>query len=385
MNLLILVACFLTAFILRATVNWIDLIPWRKSVAAHWTERSRILWPVRNTDRFLGVCLPLLLATWSTFLCTASTPQLLMRWAAAAVGACGASWYLARQLRPEIHFHNWLHGVFFTCFLRFGIWIVFVFASTTMPKDFNLRTWITLGGMALLQVVWPTLALLLLRLLGTLKPPSARLREIVAGCERNNRPLVKNLWQARGIAANAYALPLSGTLVFYDRLLEVLNDDEVAAICHHELEHLAESNWIILGRYLGAFAILPVLLVLPISHRWEFLGVIGILMLMIVWAQLAKKLIYQMEIRADATASNQQAEQGVYARTLETLYRESQLPAVTPGKHSTHPHLYDRMLAAGITPEYPRPRAPQKFTVLGWLVLIGCFIGYAAALLTTSP
>ena len=42
MNLLILVACFLTAFILRATVNWIDLIPWRKSVAAHWTERSRI-------------------------------------------------------------------------------------------------------------------------------------------------------------------------------------------------------------------------------------------------------------------------------------------------------------------------------------------------------
>jgi Zn-dependent protease with chaperone function len=239
--------------------------------------------------------------------------------------------------------------------------------------------------MALLQVVWPTLALLLLRMTGTLKRSSARLREVVAGCDRNNRPQVKNLWQARGIAANAYALPLSGTLVFYDRLLELLNDDEVAAICHHELEHLAESNWVILGRYLGAFAILPMLLILPIFHRWEFLGVIGIFMLMMVWARLAKKLIYEMEIRADATASNRQAEEGVYARTLETLYRESQLPAVTLGKHSTHPHLYDRMLAAGITPEYPRPRTPRKFTALGWLVLIGCFIGYAAALLTTFP
>jgi hypothetical protein len=36
------------------------------------------------------------------------------------------------------------------------------------------------------------------------------------------------------------------------------------------------------------------------------------------------------------------------------------MPAVMPGKRAVHPHLYDRMVASGVTPAYARPKAPSK-------------------------
>jgi hypothetical protein len=39
------------------------------------------------------------------------------------------------------------------------------------------------------------------------------------------------------------------------------------------------------------------------------------------------------------------------------------MPAGMPGKRQVHPHLYDRLLAAGVTPDYPRPKPP---TSLHW-------------------
>jgi hypothetical protein len=71
------------------------------------------------------------------------------------------------------------------------------------------------------------------------------------------------------------------------------------------------------------------------------------------------KLARRMEVRADAAATQNQASEGVYARALERLYQVSHIPVVMPGKRKVHPHLYDRMIAAGVTPEYPRPTPPK--------------------------
>ena len=54
-----------------------------------------------------------------------------------------------------------------------------------------------------------------------------------------------------------------------------------------------------------------------------------------------------MEKRADQLALNEQVQEGVYARALEKLYRENKIPAVNVNDKQTHPHLYDRMVAAG--------------------------------------
>ena len=57
-----------------------------------------------------------------------------------------------------------------------------------------------------------------------------------------------------------------------------------------------------------------------------------------------------------------------------------------PGNRAVHPHLYDRMLAAGVTPDFPRPDQPQKLTWTGRLHYIlscglaGILIGRLLAL-----
>jgi hypothetical protein len=55
---------------------------------------------------------------------------------------------------------------------------------------------------------------------------------------------------------------------------------------------------------------------------------------------------------------------------LEKIYQANQLPAVMRGNNMVHPHLYDRMLAAGVTPDYPRPQPPGRMAWPGWAVLL---------------
>jgi len=55
------------------------------------------------------------------------------------------------------------------------------------------------------------------------------------------------------------------------------------------------------------------------------------------------------------------------------------LPAVNINDRQTHLHLYDRMLAAGITPDYPRPGRPKKMTWVG--TVYACAFGLLFPLL----
>jgi len=54
---------------------------------------------------------------------------------------------------------------------------------------------------------------------------------------------------------------------------------------------------------------------------------------------------------------------GVYARALARLYEANFAPAVMPRKHS-HPHLYDRLVSAGVQPDYPRPEPPTPYSIM---------------------
>ena len=53
---------------------------------------------------------------------------------------------------------------------------------------------------------------------------------------------------------------------------------------------------------------------------------------------------------------------GGIGRGLEKLHEVNLIPVVMPGR-LVHPHLFDRMTAAGLTPDYPRPEPPPAY---GW-------------------
>ena len=46
-------------------------------------------------------------------------------------------------------------------------------------------------------------------------------------------------------------------------------------------------------------------------------------------------------------------------RPRKKLYEFNLMPAVMPQKQLAHPHLYDRLVAAGVQPQYPRPAPPS--------------------------
>jgi hypothetical protein len=127
-----------------------------------------------------------------------------------------------------------------------------------------------------------------------------------------------------------------------------------------------------MGRIIGGMAILPLLLINPAVTQWGLAGLAAMVVTTVVWARLTLSLVHRMEIRADKIACHQQSSVGVYARALEKIYQINHLPAAMHTKSVSHPNLYDRMIAAGVSPKFPPPRRPERFTVLGWLML---FVG----------
>jgi Zn-dependent protease with chaperone function len=165
-------------------------------------------------------------------------------------------------------------------------------------------------------------------------------------------------------------------------LLERLPDDEVAAICAHELGHLAESKLTVSTRVFANLALLvPWLFLKPLGHAFGGAGIGAIALGSLLTLFGARWFGRQLEERADRIAHTNEGETGTYARALARLYEDNLIPAVLPRRRRTHPDLYDRLLAAGVQPDFPRPAAPSSIAnhVVVLLLLLGVLIGLTLA------
>ncbi len=65
---------------------------------------------------------------------------------------------------------------------------------------------------------------------------------------------------------------------------------------------------------------------------------------------------------------------GSYARALARLYEINRIPAVLPGRPRSHPHLHDRLVAAGAVPAEPRPQPPSRARGFATLLVAPCLL-----------
>ncbi|MEY4916805.1 MAG: hypothetical protein RL616_718 [Verrucomicrobiota bacterium] len=287
-----------------------------------------------------------------------------------------------REVFPQLGFRNWLHQAVAGWGIRFGIWGLLIIGCILMPENFGWLMLAVATGYLLIHfaIQWGLL-LKYLRLVKFLSPAENRLRQIVSSTSAHMDVSVRASWQLEGVMALAFAFPTTNEVVFSRRLLEICTDEEIAAICAHELAHLQEGKTILAGRLLGSLAIFPLIFINPSIHQFGIFGLLLPYLGLIAIIKFTRWLSLRMEKRADALALNEQSREGVYARALEKLYRENILPAVNVNDRQTHPHLYDRMTAAGITPDYLRPAKPNRLTVLGWayVVSLGFLFGLLVA------
>ena len=344
-----------------ALANWLALIPWRRSVSAHWTERARLLWPARAGAAW-NVCFAGLLAAGVVECVWAhEAPVWYARILVGIGGALAGSYFFDREVFSGFTGREWLRQMLAGWGLQIALGAVLIAGLVYMPNEIN-PTALTIAAAVLVGqlAIRLKLAVLVLRALGVLQPADPALKELVRSMSTRLGTPVADVWKLSGPQAQACALPLTGELWFSGRLIEICTEAELRAIAAHEIAHLAESRFTVAGRVAAAMVWWPLVFLNPAMASFGPVGFAGLMVLCLALSRSARRASFRLERRADGMAANAQEQDGDYASGLEKLYRDNQLPAVNPKGQRTHPSLYDRLTDAGRVPDYPRPAPPKR-------------------------
>jgi Zn-dependent protease with chaperone function len=399
-NLLYLPLAFVVSLVLQGLLAAVIAAAHDRARGRHWTERARRTFPLMSAGRALSLLLCLLfggLAAVSAGPLSHLGPAFLVPalFAAVLAGSFWPSWRLRRHLRavpPPASV--WLRTYVFAVLLGSPIYVALFLGCLFPPRvDVSVVVGLALGAVFVVFINVGGITRLG-RWLGLLVPPSPRLARVAADAAAATGVRLRSVWLARLGFANAFALPLSRQVIVTEPATEIFDDPELMAVCAHELGHVGEGPWTRLSRMWVGLAVLSLAAVRPLYG--SFGGALAVLVFacilvgLLLWPAIARRL----ERRSDETAHRHEVEPGTYARALEKLYAQELMPAVGHGQGGSHPHLYDRLVAAGVTPEYPRPAPPPRW--LGAGVFVGLYalmapiaaaIGVVATLIshTQSP
>lgn len=363
-----LVLCFTGTALLHQAACRLALRPWLASAGEHWTARARRFFQFRKTA---ALCLFSSIVTAFTFSgCAAGGP--ISGWAVffCVFGAViFSAFWIGRIHEPRLTLPVYLRSQLKTTGILIAViapvlWVIFSTSENLEPAD-----WIRLGAAIAIFCLFQTGCWLLLMPGRTTHPMNARLAPIVADeAAKAGVPSVR-AWVEESFMANAVAVFYIHSVVVTSRGMEVLDDDELRAIVRHELAHLTESAAIRVVRLVGLLPVFAFAFVHPVFHRFGLTGLALLFPAFFLSMRIPRSVARKMEERADKMSVAGGTEGPVYARALEKLYEANRIPAVLRGRQ-IHPNLYDRMIAAGITPDYPRPLPPARFHWTGVLALL---------------
>jgi Zn-dependent protease with chaperone function len=368
--MMIYLLTFLIATFLAWGLNALELIPWRRAAAAHWTEQARQLYPALAGRRANIKAIPACLTLLTRIFYPESAWGLVL--SLAFLGTLLGNFPMDRATNPGLSFGDWAHQVCCSWILSFIGWANYIAAAALMPATLGWSALaVTAGFFTVFLALQFGLALRLMRAMRLLLPARPRLHALVDATSTAMGVPVRATWEMAGTAATAFAFVTTRELAFSTKLVDASTDDELKAICAHELGHLTESRWTLAGRILGALMLFPLIFARPAYELGREAGwaALGFLVLGIWYGHL--RLAQAMEKRADRVARESVEEATTYARALERIHRINLVPAVLQkDARLIHPDLYDRMLAAGVTPEYPRPTPPTSHGSTGILMTV---------------
>ncbi len=364
LTLILVVFSFFATLLLIRAVNYFGLSAWRRSSGQHWTLRARLLYPIRVTAGLSMVFLPV-----DIYLLARTLHLSVPAWEPAGSSLLAAwlgSYWLTREIFPETTFREWLTSWLMILLGRVIPFALFLWAIVTMPKNFGAETWLIAGLLFLLLATLRLGGMIrFFSLSGLLRPADDRLAAIVAEVAGRMDVQPRRIWVLPGAFANAYALPLSRELIFSQGLLRHLSDAQIAAVTGHELAHLTEPRRVLFLRLMQPMILFPLVFIRPLiatgGNGLMWGG--GLLAVTLIMRTRFRRMGRRMEVRADAIASANEGKEAAYAQALQRIYEVNQMPAVMSGRRRIHPNLYDRLVAAGITPDFPKPEPPQRFTL----------------------
>jgi Zn-dependent protease with chaperone function len=397
-----LLASLITIYLMARWGTWlamtVGLLPLRRLRDDSWVDRARLAWMPR---RIGGLCVIVFgLAGLGFFWVGMSRPLQLLPGSMLVLLAITVS--LVAVVKARIRIEPRVNPAFAltpspgraiwaaNLLLWMPILLLLTLVPALLPRRMDARAVAILVAMALgvgIHLGWGWRRGL--RLAGVIRPASDRLLQVTGRAAEEAGITPRGVEQVSLPMANALAFVVDRKIGVTDAALAVLDDEELAAICAHELGHLAESKWVAWTRVSGGF-VFGAFLAMVEGAAGPILGsygptvalstLLGGLVVLILSLGAVRRIARGMEHRADDRAAGSEAAPGVYARALEKIYRTNLVPVVVRSKRMVHPHLYDRMVAAGVTPEYPRPAPPPRWQAAAmlWTVLLTVVAGVFA-------
>ncbi|MBN8419098.1 MAG: M48 family metalloprotease [Verrucomicrobia bacterium] len=346
----------IASFLYSCALMRLALRPWEQARDQHWTERARWLWQSRKSRA--AVVLGIVLVSWPLYLqLVGDDPSLPSLVFPALGGFMVAQFFIDRRIWPGLSLRLWLMQTFTMFGIASALIGTIAWVAACTSENLNSTDWLRIGIAALLLIVLYS-GVWLFAIPGRGKNPlTPRLCQMVDSvAAKAGMPPVR-AWVADGVMANAFALMYIRSIVATGPAMRVLDDDELRTLVQHEMAHLSESAPVLAARMLGGLSWLGFAFTRPVVHHIGHGGVFWIFLAVILVKRFAANIAKRMENRADSMSVTDESEGPIYARALEKLYEANQMPAMMT-KRLLHPHLYDRMIAAGLTPGYPRPAPP---------------------------
>lgn len=280
----------------------------------------------------------------------------------AAVWAILLRWQLQRRVQDaQLPLGDFLRSLaLFTVLMGGFFGLLSIFFAVLMPWEFNRQT-LLVGTcwLASLLFLRSNVMLGMLRSLGWIRAPSERLQRIIDKAAERMALRPKQVFEAPSFVANAFALPTIQGVIFTTATLKALDDQQAETVAAHEICHLSMSK-LQLALRTASVVILNTLMLLakPIIGQFGgpsylLIAIVAFIFMVLVMGRLSRS----EEERADAAAASHLGEDEVYARALEQIHSVNLIPADLKSS-AGHPPLYDRMLSAGVTPDYERPGKP---------------------------
>lgn len=213
---------------------------------------------------------------------------------------------------------------------------------------------------------------------GAAHPADERVRSVVEAAARaSGRPAPATSILSTH-AANAVAFPGRNLIVFTQRLVDELNDEELEAIALHEMAHLNERPAITRKRSLSVLLLLPIVAVKPLVGTGWLVFLIALFASLIIRAMFRRTEIAE-EARADHEAVESAHGSTALGTGLLKMHESALIPAFL--ERDTHGALHDRLERAGVTPDFEHRKARMPLRrIMGTVVLAVAIPVFVAAL-----
>lgn len=383
-----LIPVAIAAAALNGILNGLAVLRWPRTANLHWSERARRLYPVQVSAVFGLFATAGCAGTIGRWIWGDSWSTTLLFGLAGFVGGLAGNYLPSRRCHPGLSLQDYAGACLKAWIFPIGLVSSGPLLSWGMGSEWSLRSAVVVGLYLAAYLGFVTIGWIgLLRRCGAFAAVPPEIEALVREQASLRNVPVKEVLFLRDFRALAFALPIQRMVLLTRRLVDLLTPWELRSIVDHELAHLDESRGVLVGRVLGSMAFAPVAFLGVAATWYGIAGIAGCYGAWIIIGFGSRRLARAMELRADRFATEGPETGAVYARALEKLYAENLIPASGIARGQTHPDLYDRMLAAGIQPDFDRPAKPDyaNWTIVVWILLVFGMLAVRALVAGEAP